>query len=32
MPQSAAVDSAVDRGDSKAVDEALECKPEESHG
>lgn len=30
--QGAAVSSAVDKGDSKAVDEALEGKPEESHG
>lgn len=32
ISQSAAVSSAVDKGDSKAVDEALEGKPEESHG
>lgn len=32
MSQCAAVSSAVDKGDSKAVDEALEGKPEESHG
>ncbi len=32
ISQGAAVSSAVDKGDSKAVDEALEGKPEESHG
>lgn len=30
--KNAAVSIAVDTGDSKAVDEALEGKPEESHG
>lgn len=32
ISKGAAVSSAVDKGDSKAVDEALEGKPEESHG